>query len=59
MRIKLNRALWGNDSGDTIKVDDERGLWAIKKGLAVKADPIKRKKKIDPESEGTKNKSCR
>ena len=59
MKIKLNRKLWGSDKGETINVDIEKANWAIKKGLAVKADPVKRKKKIDPEAENLDNKSCK
>jgi len=59
MKIKLNRALWNKVKGDTIEVDNDKAIWAIQRDYAVKADPVRRKKKIDPESEGLKNKECK
>ena len=58
MKIKLNRKLWGSDKDDTINVDIERANWAIKKGLAVKAETTKRKNKAEPKDK-IKNKSCK
>lgn len=59
MKIKLNRALWNHAKGDTMEVDNDKAIWAISRDYAVKADPMKRKKKIDPMSEDLKNKSCK
>jgi hypothetical protein len=48
MKIKLNRKLWGSEKDDTINVDVGLANWAIKRGLAVKAETTKRKNKAEP-----------
>lgn len=34
MKIKLNRALWNKSKGEEMIVPDDKGIWAINKGLA-------------------------